>query len=102
MELDRIDAKILSALQADGRLPMVELADKVGLSPTPCVRRVKAMEDGGAIMGYMGVLSPPAIGLSIMAIVHIKLIGHTDEAVARFEREIERMKEVTSCFAMTC
>jgi Lrp/AsnC family transcriptional regulator, leucine-responsive regulatory protein len=101
MELDRIDAKILSALQADGRLPMVELAEKVGLSPTPCVRRVKAMEDGGAIEGYMAVLNPPAIGLSIMAIVHIKLTAHTDETVAKFEREIERMKEVTSCFAIT-
>ena len=101
MKLDRYDAKILAALQRDGRLPVVELADAVGLSPTPCARRIKALESAGAIEGYAALLNPARIGLAVLAIVQVKLTEHTDETVARFEREIERMDEVTKCFAMT-
>jgi Lrp/AsnC family leucine-responsive transcriptional regulator len=101
MELDRFDAKILSALQRDGRLSVVDLAESVGLSPTPCARRIKALESGGAIEGYAAVLNPARVGLAVLAIVQVKLTEHTDETVARFEREIELMDEVTKCFAMT-
>ena len=101
MQLDRTDAKILEALQSEGRISIVDLAEAVGLSYTPCARRVKDLENGGAIDGYMAMLDPTSVGLSIMAIVHIKLTEHTDETVAKFEREIERMPEVTSCFAIT-
>src|ERR1700704_4014453 len=101
MEFDRYDARILSALQRDGRLSVVELAESVGLSPTPCARRIKALESMGAIEGYAAILDPARVGLEVLAIVQVKLTEHTDETVARFEKEILLMDEVTKCFAMT-
>jgi Lrp/AsnC family leucine-responsive transcriptional regulator len=101
MLIDRFDAKILSALQRDGRLSVVDLAETIGLSPTPCARRIKALESAGAIEGYAAVLNPARIGLAVLAIVQVKLNEHTDETVARFEKEIGLMDEVTKCFAMT-
>jgi Lrp/AsnC family transcriptional regulator, leucine-responsive regulatory protein len=101
MKLDRFDAKILDALQRDGRLSVVDLAESIGLSPTPCARRIKALESEGAIEGYAAVLNPARVGLAVLAIVQVKLTEHTDETVARFEREIDLMDEVTKCLAMT-
>ena len=101
MKLDRFDAKILDALQRDGRLSVVDLAESIGLSPTPCARRIKALETEGAIEGYAAILNPARVGLAVLAIVQVKLTAHTDETVARFEREIELMDEVTKCMAMT-
>jgi Lrp/AsnC family transcriptional regulator, leucine-responsive regulatory protein len=101
MKIDRFDAKILDALQRDGRLSVVDLAESIGLSPTPCARRIKALETEGAIEGYAAVLNPGRVGLAVLAIVQVKLTEHTDETVARFEREIQLMDEVTKCFAMT-
>jgi Lrp/AsnC family transcriptional regulator, leucine-responsive regulatory protein len=101
MKLDRFDAKILDALQRDGRLSVVNLAESIGLSPTPCARRIKALESDGAIEGYAAVLNPALVGLAVLAIVQVKLSEHTDETVARFEREIQLMDEVTKCMAMT-
>jgi Lrp/AsnC family transcriptional regulator, leucine-responsive regulatory protein len=101
VQFDRFDTRILSALQRDGRLSVVDLAETIGLSPTPCARRIKALESAGAIEGYAAVLNPARIGLAVLAIVQVKLTEHTDETVARFEREIGLMDEVTKCFAMT-
>jgi Lrp/AsnC family transcriptional regulator, leucine-responsive regulatory protein len=101
MKLDRYDARILSALQRNGRLPVVELAESIGLSPTPCARRIKALESSGAIDGYAAILNPARVGLEVLAMVQVKLTEHTDETVARFEREIAQMDEVTKCFALT-
>jgi Lrp/AsnC family transcriptional regulator, leucine-responsive regulatory protein len=101
MKLDRFDAKILDALQRDGRLSVVDIAESIGLSPTPCARRIKALESEGAIEGYAAVLNPALVGLAVLAIVQVKLSEHTDETVARFEREIQLMDEVTKCMAMT-
>jgi Lrp/AsnC family leucine-responsive transcriptional regulator len=101
MKFDRFDAKILDALQRDGRLSVVDLAELVGLSPTPCARRIKALESEGAIEGYAAILNPARVGLAVLAIVQVKLTEHTDETVARFEREIQLMNEVTKCLAMT-
>jgi Lrp/AsnC family transcriptional regulator, leucine-responsive regulatory protein len=101
MKLDRFDAKILDALQRDGRLSVVDLAESIGLSPTPCARRIKALESEGAIEGYAAILNPARVGLAVLAIVQVKLTEHTDETVARFEREIQLMDEVTKCMAMT-
>jgi Lrp/AsnC family leucine-responsive transcriptional regulator len=101
MELDRYDARILSQLQSDGRLPVVELAESIGLSPTPCARRIKALEAAGVIEGYAALLNPTGVGLGVLAIVQAKLTEHTDETVARFEREIELLDEVTNCYAIT-
>jgi Lrp/AsnC family leucine-responsive transcriptional regulator len=80
---------------------VVDLAESIGLSPTPCARRIKALESDGAIEGYAAVLNPARVGLAVLAIVQVKLTEHTDETVARFEREIELMDEVTKCLAMT-
>jgi Lrp/AsnC family leucine-responsive transcriptional regulator len=99
--LDRFDTAILAALQADGRLSVVQLAEAIGLSPTPCARRIKALEASGTIEGYTAILNPSKVGLGVLAIVQVKLTEHTDETVARFEQEIRRMDEVTRCFAMT-
>ena len=101
MKLDRYDSRILAALQRNGRLSVVELAESIGLSPTPCARRIKALESSGAIEGYAAILNPSRIGLAVLAMVQVKLTEHTDETVARFEREIAQMDEVTKCFAMT-
>jgi Lrp/AsnC family leucine-responsive transcriptional regulator len=101
MDFDRFDVRILSALQRDGRLSVVELADSIGLSPTPCARRIKALESNGVIEGYAAQLNPARIGLEVLAIVQVKLTEHTDETVARFEKEIAVLDEVTNCYAMT-
>ena len=101
MDFDGYDARILGALQRDGRIPVVELAESIGLSPTPCARRIKALESSGVIEGYAAVLNPARVGLGVLAIVQVKLTEHTDETVARFEKEILLMDEVTKCFAMT-
>ena len=101
MEIDRYDARILAALQQDGRVPVVELAEAVGLSPTPCARRIKALESHGIIEGYAALLHPSKVRLAVLAIVQVKLTEHTDETVARFEREIAVLDEVTHCYAMT-
>jgi len=101
MDLDRFDARILSELQREGRLPVVELAELIGLSPTPCARRIRSLEAAGVIEGYAAILNPTRVGLEIQAIVHVKLTEHTDETVARFEREIALLDEVTNCFAIT-
>jgi Lrp/AsnC family leucine-responsive transcriptional regulator len=101
MNLDRFDGRILLELQRDGRLPVVELAELIGLSATPCARRIKALEAGGIIEGYAAILNPTRVGLEIQALVHVKLTEHTDETVARFEREIALLDEVTNCFATT-
>jgi Lrp/AsnC family transcriptional regulator, leucine-responsive regulatory protein len=101
MNLDRFDARILSELQREGRLPVVDLAELIGLSPTPCARRIRALEAAGIIEGYAAILNPNRVGLEVQAIVHVKLTEHTDETVARFEREIALLDEVTNCFATT-
>ena len=101
MPLDRLDTQILAALQTDGRLSVVQLAESIGLSATPCARRIKALEASGTIEGYTAILNPSKVGLGVLAIVQVKLTEHTDETVARFEQEIRRMDEVTRCFAMT-
>ena len=101
MEIDRFDARILAALQQDGRLPVVELAEAIGLSPTPCARRIRTLESLGIIEGYAALLNPSKVGLEVLAVVQVKLTEHTDETVARFEREIAVLDEVTHCYAMT-
>jgi Lrp/AsnC family transcriptional regulator, leucine-responsive regulatory protein len=100
MHLDRFDVRILSELQREGRSPVVEVAETIGLSPTPCARRIKALETAGIIEGYAAILDPARVGLEVQAIVHVKLSEHTDDTVERFEREIELLDEVTNCFAI--
>src|ERR1700735_527987 len=81
MEFDRYDARILAALQRDGRLSVVELAESIGLSPTPCARRIKALESSGAIEDYAAILNPARVGLEALAVVQVKLQGTSDETL---------------------
>ena len=101
MKIDRSDTLILSALQADGRLTVVELAERVGLSPTPCARRIRALEQGGAIEGYTALVNPARVGLNVQAFIQIKLQQHADDIVTVFQRELSKFEEVISCYATT-
>jgi Lrp/AsnC family leucine-responsive transcriptional regulator len=92
--MDSMDRKILAALQADGRMTNQALADAVGLSPSPCLRRVRALEDQGLIAGYAAVLDREAAGLPITAFVRVKLTEHTSKTVSAFERAVAAMEEV--------
>jgi len=101
IHLDRYDTAILDELQKDGRRSIVELANKVGLSGTPCARRVRLLEEAGVILGYTAVVDPAQLGLKIQAFVQVKLERHTDENVERFRRSVDAMEEIVSCHAMT-
>ena len=101
IELDDIDRRIVMALQAEGRLAMVDLADKVGLSPTPCQRRVKRLEDEGVIARYAALVSPPSLGFELQARVQVTLDDHSEKTVEAFESAIRARSEVVACYAMT-
>ena len=101
MKFDRRDAQLLAALQQDGRRSVVELADAIGLSPTPCARRIKQLEDAGVIQGYTAVIDPRRLGLSVQAFVQVRLERHTDDNVEQFKRALETLDEVIGCFATT-
>ena len=101
MKIDRKDTEILAALQQDGRRSVVELAELIGLSPTPCARRVRQLEEGGVILGYTAVVEPRSLGLSVQAFVQVRLERHTDENVEQFKRALAHLDEVIACFAMT-
>jgi Lrp/AsnC family transcriptional regulator, leucine-responsive regulatory protein len=101
MKLDRLDVRILEELQQDGRRPVVELAEKIGLSGTPCARRIRQLEESGVIQGYTAIVDPARLGLSVQAFVQVKLERHTDENVAQFRRELEKLDEIVACYATT-
>jgi Lrp/AsnC family transcriptional regulator, leucine-responsive regulatory protein len=101
MRLDRLDVRILEELQKDGRRPVVELAEKIGLSGTPCARRIRQLEESGVIHGYTAVIDPARLGLSVQAFVQVKLVRHTDENVAQFRRELDSLDEIVACYATT-
>jgi Lrp/AsnC family transcriptional regulator, leucine-responsive regulatory protein len=100
-KLDRTDARILAALQRDGRMSIVDLAEQIGLSPTPCARRVKRLEDTGVIEGYAAAINPRRVGHAVQAFVQVKLERHTDETAERFRRGVEELAPVVACYAMT-
>ncbi len=101
MLLDKFDLHILDELQRDGRLSNQALAERVGLSPSPCLRRVKALEAGGWIAGYQALLDPGKLGLQLMALVQIGMDRHTPERFERFERAIAQWPEVLECLLIT-
>ncbi len=100
-DLDRTDGRILAALQRDGRMSVVDLAEHVGLSPTPCARRIKRLEDDGVIEGYAAVVNPRQVGHAVQAFIQVKLERHTDETADRFRRGLDDLPEVVACWAMT-
>src|SRR5690242_15462912 len=101
IELDDIDKRIVAALQAEGRLPIVDLADRVGLSATPCQRRVRRLEEAGVITRYAALVSPAAMGVGLQALVEITLDDHLEKTVDGFEAAIRARSEVVACYAVT-
>lgn len=101
MELDRYDRQILDVLQEDGRISNQDLAGRIGLSPSPCLRRVRALEEAGFIRGYRALLDAKKLGLSLMALIHISMDRHTPERFENFEAEILALPEVIECLLIT-
>ena len=101
MQLDRYDLQILNILQQDGRISNQELADRIGLSASPCLRRVKALEEAGLIIGYHAVLDAKKLGLSLLALIHISMDQHTPERFNKFEAMIAEIPEVLECLLIT-
>ena len=100
-ELDRYDKRILTLLQANGRMSNQDLADEIGLSPSPCLRRVKALEDSGLITGYRALVDAKKLGFSLMALIYISMDQHTPERFASFETAIAAIPEVLECLLIT-
>ena len=92
--MDRIDRNILAQLQADGRLSLTELADRVGLSLSPCHRRVRALEDSGVILGYRALLAPSELGLNFSAMVFVTLREVTRQAISDFEAAVIETSQI--------
>ena len=101
MQLDRYDIQILGALQDEGRIGNQALAERIGLSPSPCLRRVRTLEEAGYIVGYRALLDARKLGLSLMALIHISMDQHTPERFAHFESEIVEIPEVLECLLIT-
>ena len=101
LSLDKIDKHILTLMQSNGRISNLELADKVGLSPTPCSRRVKRLEDSGLIDGHGTLLNKEALGLNLTAIIGISMDRHTPDRFEQFEKAIVNMPEVIECSIVT-
>ena len=99
--LDAIDRKILGLLQADGRTTMQELADKVGLSVSPCHRRVKLLEERGVITRYIATVDQKSLGLHVSVFISIKLVRQKEEDLERFAKAISGWDEVLECYLMT-
>jgi Lrp/AsnC family transcriptional regulator, leucine-responsive regulatory protein len=101
MELDRIDIAILEHLQNHGRATTIELSEAVALSPSPCHRRQKLLEEAGVIQRYVALLDQEKVGLPVNAFVSVKLATHSDEALVAFERAIGACPEVMEMYEMT-
>ena len=116
IELDKTDRKILSILQQDGRLHNQDVAEQVNLSPSPCLRRIRRLEDTGVIRQYVALLDPEKIGLGLLAYVNVRLEKHSDAADvptsrksqgahmsprADFAASVANWPEVVACYAMT-
>jgi Lrp/AsnC family transcriptional regulator, leucine-responsive regulatory protein len=98
VEIDSIDNRILSILQTDGRISNQDLAERVGLSPSPCLRRVKALEARGIVQRYVALVDPSAVGQGLQAVVQVRLDRQTSDSVARFEKELLKYPQVLECY----
>lgn len=99
--LDAIDRRILQALQRDGRLTQLELSEQVGLSPSPCARRVKRLESEGYIRGYSALIDEAKLGFGFSIFVSVRLDQQIDERLVNFETAIRDCPEVVDCWLMT-
>ena len=101
MQLDRYDRQILELLQQDGRISNQDLADRIALSPSACLRRLRALEESGLIRGYRALLDARKLGLSLMALIHISMDRHTPERFSHFEAAVEQIPQVLECLLIT-
>lgn len=99
--IDAKDLQIIYALQQNGRLSNLDLSERVHLSPSPCLRRVRLMEEAGVIRGYTADVDPKAVGLRITAFIRITLQRHDRDAVARFEAKVQDIDEILDCHLLT-
>jgi Lrp/AsnC family leucine-responsive transcriptional regulator len=101
MKLDRYDRRILEILQEDGRISNQDLAERIGLSPSPCLRRVRALEEAGIISGYRALVDAQKLGFNLVALISISMDRHTPERFARFDAAIAAIPEVLECLLIT-
>jgi Lrp/AsnC family leucine-responsive transcriptional regulator len=101
VKFDRTDRRILEILQRDARLSNLELAELVGLSPTPCARRVKRLEESGLVRGQVMLLDQSRLGLKLTAYIGISMDRHTPDRFETFEREVSAYPEVIECSVVT-
>ncbi len=99
--LDRVDRRMLDVLQRDGRVSNVDLAERVNLSPSPCLRRLQRLEASGVIAGYAAQIDPQAVGLGLTAFVRVQLRRHSGDEVTRFAAAVRGWDEVVACYALT-
>jgi Lrp/AsnC family leucine-responsive transcriptional regulator len=99
--LDRTDLRILDVLQTHGRLSNQEIAERVSLSPSPCLRRIRRLEDLGVIRGYVALLEPKKLGLGLLAYVSVKLEKRGKMPMEDFKTRVQTWSEVAACYAMT-
>ncbi|MEM7679153.1 MAG: Lrp/AsnC family transcriptional regulator [Myxococcota bacterium] len=101
VELDDLDRRILNALQEDAGRPTAEIARLVGLSASPCWRRIKRLEDEGVILRRVALIDQQRLGLDLTAFAHISLASHERDDIARFHERVQAAPEVVSCYAVT-
>ncbi len=101
MTLDDIDAHIIRLLRSDGRMPNAELAEKVGLSPSACLRRLRLLERSGVIRGYTAIVETPGPAERLVVVTQITLERQTEDFLNRFEAAVRRCPEITDCYLMT-
>ena len=99
--LDAVDRRILNELQSDGRITNQELSERVGLSPSPCLRRLRQLESEGVITRYVALVDPERVGLAVTAFVRVRLDSQDDRHLARFEGAVMDFPEVMECYLMT-
>ena len=99
--LDRTDLRILDVMQQHGRLSNQEIAERVSLSPSPCLRRIRRLEELGVIRGYVALLEPKKLGLGLLAYVSIKLEKRGKMPMEEFKARVQTWPEVVACYAMT-
>lgn len=100
-DLDSFDTKILARIQEDGRISMTDLADHVGLSPSPCARRVKRLEDEGYVDRYVALLNAKKLGVGLTVFVNIRLRSQTRDAFDKFDAEVADIPEIVGCYLLT-
>ena len=101
IEMDALNRRILRELQADGRISNQDLSERVGLSPSPCLRRLRQLEADGVVSGYVALVDPDAVGLHVSAFVRVRLDRQDDRHLATFEQAIAAFPEVMECYLMT-